>query len=290
MDSILEVLSGQNSILSSALVGGFFGLIGGLIATFVIKLNPQLARKRKFIYPLIVGLFISIGVAVVGPLVSNAKRNSEINSMVNKLKNEYKAFNVVFTTYPEEEQNFRKLLSEAKSKAEAYEVGKEFGQGLVTRYFLPNLVQAPDSLVNEYIVNSGHILYAVQTNPTACYEYFIGGITQNSLEAYPKDLMQKELDIKGSIIEAGIANDKQISLQSIQDAMKKIYTQYQLNGYDPNDIRTLFSGKNLTPKDGCDIAMRFTYTVALMRDEGAEALKTLIYYQLSASGQAPAQK
>jgi hypothetical protein len=63
--------------------------------------------------------------------------------------------------------------------------------------------------------------------------------------------------------------------------MNKIYAKYQEYGYDPNEIRTLFAGKNLTPKDGCDMAIRFTYTLASMKDSGAQALKTLVYYQLN---------
>lgn len=274
MNAVLEFLAGQDSILSSALVGGFFGLIGGLIGAILFKLKPKLLPNRKIIYPAITVLFAVMGGAIVNPAIKNIK-------LTEGLIREYKVFKVIFEVYPEEKQNLKKVMSDYGSKKESYEAVQEFGITLTTKYFLPNLVQAPDSLINEYIANSEQILYAIQNKPTACFEYFTGNNSPDTVELLPKDLIQKELDIKGSIIEAGLANEEQVSLLNMQDAMNKIYARYQEYGYDSNEIRTLFGGNNLTPREGCEIAIRFTHTLSSMQDEGAQALKTLVYYQLN---------
>jgi hypothetical protein len=281
MNSILELLASQNSLLSSGLIGAVFGVIGTLFAKLIINLKPQLGRNRNLVFPIIVTLFSISGIALIKPAIEDFKREEKINEQVKKLTSELKVFEVIFAAYPEEEKNFRELISNPKRQSESEESKKEFYKNLVTKYFLPNLVQAPDDLVNQYIINSGRILYATQTTPNVCIEYFNGIISSNTLALLPKDLMQKELEIKGFIIEAGIANEAQVSLENLQTAMSNIYTKYQEYGYDSGEIKILFSGKFKSPQNGCDMAMRFTYTLASMKDSGSEALKTLVHLQLN---------
>jgi hypothetical protein len=64
--------------------------------------------------------------------------------------------------------------------------------------------------------------------------------------------------------------------------MNNIYIKYSTNKYDTRELQYLSGLDKIQPEDACKIALHFTDTVVSMGDEGAQAMKSLISYQISA--------
>jgi hypothetical protein len=277
MNGILSFLASQNSFLSGFLVAAF----AALVAFGVIKLAALAGHRSRIIYFIVIPLFV-IGSLVFTPsLLEERKQVIAIPEKVDELK-QYKVIAVIFKNYPEEEKSLREIIAKTKTPEEADQMIMLARSQLIDKYFYPNLVKAPDNLVTQYIILTSQIMHELEPLPISCYEYFAGSSSWRTESKIPATLLDEELRLKGDIIEAGLKNTNPVELDTIEVAMNNIYIKYSTNKYDTRELQYLSGLDKIQPEDACKIALHFTDTVVSMGDDGAQAMKSLINFQISA--------
>jgi hypothetical protein len=275
MNSILEFLAYQNSYVAALIVSAFCALL----AFGIIKLAAVIGHKSRIIYFILITLFVIAGLVISPSLLEEERQVVSIPHKVDEMEN-YKVFAVIFKYYPDEEKTLREAIKPIKNSEEADKLIKLAGSKLIEKYFYPNIIKAPDNLVSQYIILTSQIMHELEPLPVSCYEYFAGAASWRTESKIPATLMEEELRLKGEIIEAGIKNTELQQLDTIEAAMNNIYIKYYANKYDPRELQYLSGLDKIEPEDSCKIALHFTDTVVSMGDEGAQAMKSLISFQI----------
>lgn len=173
------------------------------------------------------------------------------------------------------------VIKDLAEKSQSYDdlelVAQERIAHIAHDYLFGDMVIAEDKAVFEYMNHSLLIMETLKDRPATCKSYNEGEY-QIISEALPKSLLQKETQIKASIIKMAANNPYPLDIvYDVNGFYEKLKALYASAGYNENDLLELENVSNLPPVQSCAQNIRFmSLLTSLGRTQGSIMFKNLM--------------
>jgi len=133
-------------------------------------------------------------------------------------------------------------------------------QALFQYYFTLYMPMASDETIYRLLQYDTENLALYADRPEACVGYALG--TPAFAKVAPADYIEKEANLKADMFESAFNAPVHRDFKAdLSDARNLFMTQYQKEGFDPQDLPLLTSVATLPAADGCRVYSHFNKTI-----------------------------
>lgn len=166
----------------------------------------------------------------------------------------YRAFQLLFETYPETEGIMRARITEMLEKHpanEAFERSRDISNEVMAKYFKQHEATGSDEATLALLQHQLDYMRSLEDTPVHCIGYFLGAPKLSQDEIDPV-LLERELKLKAAILETSLANPS----PPPEPVDEEKVIGMLLDSYDKNglDIQSIFILEEATTRNRADAA------------------------------------